>query len=643
MPINKQVYDLVGLLSPYFARTGGAGTGGGAGLDWAPATTTAGVDKDGAEDNGGAGWTRMAGHTYLWAPLKITEILWDISVAGTYAMYISSGPSAVVQKTVVAAQVVAAPGTEVSFVPDAGVLCLDAGEYWLTVEISAGTCAWDVFHGDAENVLYYAFDSYMDAVVKPDWVAPFKLVAHIGTWLGTVAPGTTLAHGDLTGVTPAQHHAPVTLGGGSDPALALAGQELTLADVLTPAEHTAIGDGAPHHAAVTLGADAGAVLGLTGQQIDLDVQNANTVLAGPAAAPAADPTFRALVPADVGTGVPTGALFLRDDMSWQAPGGALGDHDHSGDAGDGGTFDAANLTAGASTDGQVLTSDGAGGGAWEDPTGGPPDAHDIVGASHTLAGAALSVVGATALNTIGLLTPSANPGAASALLKSDADGYLRLTRLGIGMAPTNPLDVTGNAGITGGLNLGTATGATAGQIKGSGALVMSGAGDSSFVGKVGIGTASPTDKLHLFSNSANVKPYVDAPAANEASWQFASAGTSKVAFGRLPTSENAFIWVAGGGVALTVTQATGAVWMVGDCSALSFTDRPGSFLDIETATAAILSMKQSADGKEVDHTHLHPYIQAAGGGRNLSATMNAQNLVIQHLLSRIAKLEGKTA
>jgi len=207
MPINKQVYDLVGLLSPYFARTGGAGTGGGAGLDWAPATTTAGVDKDGAEDNGGAGWTRMAGHTYLWAPLKITEILWDISVAGTYAMYISSGPSAVVQRTVVAAQVVAAPGTEVSFVPDAGVLCLDAGEYWLTVEISAGTCAWDVFHGDAENVLYYAFDSYMDAVVKPDWVAPFKMVAHIGTWLGTVAPGTTLAHGDLTGVLPDQHHA----------------------------------------------------------------------------------------------------------------------------------------------------------------------------------------------------------------------------------------------------------------------------------------------------------------------------------------------------------------------------------------------------------------------------------------------------
>jgi hypothetical protein len=40
-------------------------------------------------------------------------------------------------------------------------------------------------------------------------------------------------------------------------------------------------------------------------------------------------------------------------------------HDHSGDAGDGGTFDAANLTSGAATDGHVLTADGSGGAAWE--------------------------------------------------------------------------------------------------------------------------------------------------------------------------------------------------------------------------------------------------------------------------------------
>lgn len=41
------------------------------------------------------------------------------------------------------------------------------------------------------------------------------------------------------------------------------------------------------------------------------------------------------------------------------------DHDHSGDANDGGTFDAANLTSGIAGDGYVLTADGAGAADWE--------------------------------------------------------------------------------------------------------------------------------------------------------------------------------------------------------------------------------------------------------------------------------------
>lgn len=52
---------------------------------------------------------------------------------------------------------------------------------------------------------------------------------------------------------------------------------------------------------------------------------------------------------------------------------ALADHDHSGDAGDGGTFGAANLTSGAAADGHVLTADGAGGAAWEAPPSGSGD------------------------------------------------------------------------------------------------------------------------------------------------------------------------------------------------------------------------------------------------------------------------------
>jgi hypothetical protein len=64
-------------------------------------------------------------------------------------------------------------------------------------------------------------------------------------------------------------------------------------------------------------------------------------------------------------------------------------HDHSA-AAEGGTFDAANLTSGASGDGDVLTSDGAGGAAWEAPSGG-------------------SVVRHTILTFSGILTVSDNP------------------------------------------------------------------------------------------------------------------------------------------------------------------------------------------------------------------------------------------
>jgi len=62
--------------------------------------------------------------------------------------------------------------------------------------------------------------------------------------------------------------------------------------------------------------------------------------------------------------------------------------------------------------------------------------HDVVGADHTLTGAQWSLVGATALNTIGLLTPSSGPGAAEAVLKTDASGYLTLVRLQITNAST---------------------------------------------------------------------------------------------------------------------------------------------------------------------------------------------------------------
>ncbi|KRT69463.1 MAG: peptidase S8/S53 subtilisin kexin sedolisin [candidate division NC10 bacterium CSP1-5] len=69
---------------------------------------------------------------------------------------------------------------------------------------------------------------------------------------------------------------------------------------MTPAEHTAIGDSSPHHAPVILHGDLeSSLMALNGQQLDLDLQTANLVLAGPSSGGSAKPTFRSLVAADI--------------------------------------------------------------------------------------------------------------------------------------------------------------------------------------------------------------------------------------------------------------------------------------------------------------------------------------------------------
>jgi len=56
--------------------------------------------------------------------------------------------------------------------------------------------------------------------------------------------------------------------------------------------------------------------------------------------------------------------------------------------------------------------------------------HSITSSSdHTATGAALDIVGLSATNTLGILTPSASPGAAAAILKTDSSGILTLVQL----------------------------------------------------------------------------------------------------------------------------------------------------------------------------------------------------------------------
>lgn len=87
----------------------------------------------------------------------------------------------------------------------------------------------------------------------------------------------------------------------------------------------------------------------------------------------------------------------------------------------------------------------------------------------------------------------------------------------------------------------------------------------------------------------------------------------------------------------------GDIYIHGNCSAASFTDRT-PYPDRDTALAAVRSLKQ-AEGKvgSLDHEALHEYVRARNKsgetGRNLSATVSAQNVVIQELLRRIELLE----
>lgn len=152
--------------------------------------------------------------------------------------------------------------------------------------------------------------------------------------------------------------------------------------------------------------------------------------------------------------VGTDGKYLKAD-SGQATGliwDVLANHDHSGDAGDGGTFDAANLTAGASTDGQVLTSDGAGGAAWEDPAAASGDV-----ATDTIWDAKGDLAVGTGANTASKLSVgadgtvlTADSGEATGAIWADPAPVRQtiLTFVGTLTISDNPLRIYNQMGVT---------------------------------------------------------------------------------------------------------------------------------------------------------------------------------------------------
>jgi len=102
------------------------------------------------------------------------------------------------------------------------------------------------------------------------------------------------------------------------------------------------------------------------------------------------------------------------------------------------------------------------------------------------------------------------------------------------------------------------------------------------------------------------------------------------------------------GEANCAVSVEGDVYVTEDVSALTFTDRTPYPKDTEIAYASVLSMERLPDGeydendkeRQLDHSKLHPFIKA-DDGRDLSATVSAQNEVIKSLVKRIEVLEAK--
>jgi hypothetical protein len=74
--------------------------------------------------------------------------------------------------------------------------------------------------------------------------------------------------------------------------------------------------------------------------------------------------------------------------------------------------------------------------------------HDIAGGDHTITSAKWGIIGAIAVDTLGIITPSSDPGATEAVLKSDSSGFLTLPKLVATTKVTTPLIDTTSGPLT---------------------------------------------------------------------------------------------------------------------------------------------------------------------------------------------------
>jgi len=104
----------------------------------------------------------------------------------------------------------------------------------------------------------------------------------------------------------------------------------------------------------------------------------------------------------------------------------------------------------------------------------------------------------------------------------------------------------------------------------------------------------------------------------------------------------------GGSDRLTIQENTGAVWIDGNCSAASFTDRTPYPETLQLAYDVINSHQKLPDGqynandhsKQLDHSQLNDYVKEEDNNRNMSGVISCLVEVVKDLSAKITALEN---
>jgi len=118
-------------------------------------------------------------------------------------------------------------------------------------------------------------------------------------------------------------------------------------------------------------------------------------------------------------------------------------------------------------------------------------------------------------------------------------------------------------------------------------------------------------------------------------------------YGNMEINNGFAITGEGGSTRLSVAHNTGNVWIDGNCSAASFTDRTPYPNTLQLAYDVINSHKKLPDGqykaddhsKQLDHSQLHEYVKEEDNNRNMSGVISCLVEVIKDLSAKVKALE----